>query len=89
MWHWYRDGERGVKCSVSMWQRYRDDDRGMKVSGENPVPLPIFGVITLSYCSIVFVYELFASSVLSQCVFVFRHTVTKNGNTTKKFISTL
>ena len=47
-----------------------------KVPGENHAPLPIFCVITLSYCSMVFVFELFASSVLPQCVFVFCHIVT-------------
>ena len=77
MWHWYRDGERGVKCSVSMWHWYRDDDRGMKSTWRKQCALQIFGVITLSYCSVVFVYELFVSSLIFQCVFVFFHTVTK------------
>jgi len=34
-----------------------------------------FCVITLSYCSMVFAIELFASSVLPQYDFVFRHIV--------------
>jgi len=35
-----------------------------------------FCVITLSYCSMDFVFEMFASSVLPQDVFVFCHILT-------------
>jgi len=76
MWHWYRDGDRGVKFSVSMWHWYRDDGMGMKSTWRKSCVLPIFDVITLSYCNMVFVFELFASSVLPQCVFVFCLIVT-------------
>ena len=47
-----------------------------KVPGEKPVTLPTFYVITLSYCSTVCVFELFASSVLPLFVFVFCLIVT-------------